>query len=264
MLKTTTLAVVCCIFFTGCKKNDPITNTTNNTSNEDTTYIISGVNDISIGGATETKTMLVALSPVNSQQSRITLSVDGLPEYVSTSFDPTSGNIPFSSTIDFKNNYAKAGSYDLTVKGTSESGKTKSLKFKLTLPPVSCAEFLAKNCNWYSMRNESGVLVDSFAIFEYENNYLTIKRCYLDKQTSGPTIIAWDKIYTYVDCNTNEIIISEQIIRGEVASFQYRDYKVSGKGSYNRANKIVIINLTIVNTDNNISKKYTLNSTIRP
>ncbi len=265
MLKTTSLAVICCLVLFGCKKDDTVATNNSNTSNEDTTYLMAGVGDISLGGATENKTMMIALSPVGSQQGRITLSVEGLPEHVSASFDPGSGNVPFTSTLSIKNNYAKAGSYDMVVKGTSEAGKTKSLKFKLTTPSASCVEFLAKNTNKYIMKTEAGKTVDSFFIKDFDNNRLWFEYSFLDdpEPPNSYHVILRSKVYINADCNTSEITIPEQKVLGQTDTYIYKDYKVSGKGTYNRSNKTIEMNLTVVKIENNVTKKYTLKTTIR-
>lgn len=256
MLKTTSLAVACCLLLFGCKKTeDSIVTTGTPTQTQDSSYLITGITDVIFTNKDDEKSMLVALSPVSSTQERIKLSVEGTPANVSIKYDPESGIIPFTTTLNIKNNWGKGGDYTVTIKGTSESGKTKTLQMKLTLPHYSCTEYIVKKSGKYQVSAEgSSTVIDGFNIYNYNDNAMSINSLYLEDRIGK--IAKSYAINAEVNCTNNEIVIKESTQAIEIDSKVYT-YKISGNGIINYTDKTVKINYTVVTPESKLLK-YTI------
>ncbi|RYD55000.1 MAG: hypothetical protein EOP56_17395 [Sphingobacteriales bacterium] len=160
MLKRSLVILSCSLMLWGCKKDNdnnttatpPTTVTptpTPTTPVQDSSYIIGGVQDVTLTSATDEKELMLAFSPMTSVQKRLTLSVEGLPDGVTGSFSMPTGNVPFVSDLTIKNDFAEAGTYDVTVRGKAEDELTKSLKFKLSVPSYTCIERLKAKVSGY-------------------------------------------------------------------------------------------------------------------
>ncbi|MCB0699581.1 MAG: hypothetical protein H6551_02500 [Chitinophagales bacterium] len=132
------------LFFSACTskpETNNITPGTNNPAQTDSSYIVSGLTDISIGLYRDSATLVLGIQHVSGQQLKVNFSVTDLPDGISASLSPQSGIPPFATTVRFQSDYAKPGTYPIKLKGVSESGKvnTYTIDMKVTgnLPPCN-------------------------------------------------------------------------------------------------------------------------------
>lgn len=97
-------------------------------------------------------TATITVRSISGYTTRVTLSASGQPSGVTISFNPTSGNPTFYSTMTINiSGTAPFGDYTITITGTADDGKVRSTSYALTV----------KN-RWYA----AGILgVGNFGVF---------------------------------------------------------------------------------------------------
>ncbi|MGC4056921.1 MAG: hypothetical protein QM743_02225 [Chitinophagaceae bacterium] len=110
--------------FTSCKKDD---------KKNELVFTINGVSDQSYTGSSIT--IPLGIGYTSGNQESVTMSVSGLPSGMTGTFSSQSGTPSFTTTLTIANTGTiTAGSYVVTITGTSTSGVTKSASMKLTIP----------------------------------------------------------------------------------------------------------------------------------
>lgn len=256
MYKTITLATILCILICSCKKSeDSIITSGTPQQVQDSSYLISGISDVVFNLKEEQKTLLLAFSPVSSTQERITITAEGVPEKVSINFEPSSGIVPFTTTMYLNNNWGKGGNYDVKIKGTSASGKTKSLQMKLTLPDYSCTEYVVKKSGNYLITTDgNSSVIHSFNVYNYNEIAMSLSSLYLENK-NGQKVIS-GAINAEVNCSNNEITIKETTQAIDINGTVY-NYKISGNGSINYSDKKLSIIYSVITSDAK-TFKYTI------
>lgn len=246
-LKPSALLKKCCVptllfslsiaAISGCKKDHDYTTTPPPSVKEDSTYLIAGVKDITFSTQTDTKILDLVLTPTGTTQSHITLSTEGLPDFVTTSFTTKSGTVPFTTSLTFSNYYAEKGDYTITLKGTSDEGVIKTIKMKVTVPQYSCGAKLSVDAHdyvAYPKNGSSSVLIDKP---KFINDSLEFSL----KDTNPNYESTIQHVRAGVDCN-GTITIPNQTMHS---------YTVWGTGTFNYTDKSVKISYTVADPAGN-------------
>jgi hypothetical protein len=124
MPKPTLYLAALFFFLVSCSKKD-------NSSN---TFIVNGVQDISVANYTPAPTSLsLQIAFVSGTQEPVTIAVSGVPTNVSDSIAPSSGTPTFNAVIYFTAKDATAGSYPVAITVTGASGGIKTYHLNLTV-----------------------------------------------------------------------------------------------------------------------------------
>lgn len=264
MKKTLFAATLATILFASCaKKQNIIPEVPQKPAPEDSTYIINGITDYTISSL---DSEVVGLNIIyrEGKQSRVTISVEGLPNKVVAKFNPASGFPGFNTAFSLASYAAKPGTYPITIKGTSDNGLVKTFKVNLTVKDdLICDSFILKQnamFNTITAGNRvvhTGTHIDS--VSSGNRLQLFLNDVYLDTVLGQKVLTgvhSKDEVNFFVDCENETINIPSQTIIVYTAMGPLK-YIVSGIGSVNYRQRILSINYTVV-TETNKTLNYTM------
>ena len=266
MLKRLFPIVLCTIIAFGCGKKDSPVITNPNTGNptkptvkEDSTYIMAGLTDFSFDAFVQTKSLMVALSPMSSAQPHITLSLEGLPKGVTANFATPGGIVPFVTDLNIKNDHGEGGTYDIKLIGTSDAGLKKTLIFKMTVPTYSCYNQMAdKNNDIHTSRHtmqegikDPNISTSNLGVGFYDG-YVIASSVYIDSYNSYENYV---DIKATVNCDNKTLTVVADTYTDE---FTGQEYQISGTGNFDIAKGTLTMNIVAVN-----SRSQTFNYTIK-
>lgn len=246
--------------------NTPGTNPIDTSAQTDSTYIVSGLTDVSIGLYQDSATLIMGVQHVSGQQRKVSFSISGTPNGITATLTPESGIPPYVTTIRFRSNYAKAGTYPIKIKGISASGKEKSyeIDLKVSGTPIPCATIVRQNTINLRTTLPGGSTVLSDRAFFYDDTRLQ----YLYLETlNGQQVLSFDymgnsqnEIEFTADCDAGTISIPTKSITVS-SPIGLRTYVVSGTGSIDFDNKKVTINYSVM-TSGTTTHNYVLTGDI--
>lgn len=213
---------VLAIGFSSCTKNDDDTNNPN--------YHIDGITDLVI---TKEYTQfpvypVLNLTVVyeNSQQERVKLSLENVPQGLSYRISTSTGIPTFGTNISFVDSGVATGSYPIKLVGYGEVSGRREFYFNMTVKPVpDCAEQLLGNYLSNSMC-DSVTSIQTVSRVQGTTNTILINNV----DNVGRSLKAT------VDCNAKLLVINPQTVGG----FTY-----SGSGDFNTVGTQRKINLTL-------------------
>lgn len=196
----------------------------NKTEEPDIDFSVSGLTDVLLSeNGSEELVLNVDLKQGSPEQ--VTLSVEGLPDGVSASFNTTTGQPNFESKLFIKDDSSSGGVYDVTLMATSASGVAHPYNFKLTTLEKTCAEKLSDIylCT-ITYKNGGGKIFNNLKVSE-------------DDLVHDKMNFIWggDLLYINVDCNTNKVTMPLQYTA---------DASVRGDGYVDEDYSVIRINYT--------------------
>lgn len=245
----------------------PIIDTSNpNPAQQDTSYIVSGLTDITIGLYNDNAQLIVGVQHISGQQQKVTFSVTDLPKGIFAMLSTESGIPPFTTTISFHSSYAKAGTYPIKVKAVSESGKenTYTIDLKVTGSTVDCGTIISQATINLRTTEQGSTNVISTKAFFYGSDRL--QYMYLETLNGQPVLSfdymgnAQNEIEFTADCDAGTVTIPAKVITVS-SSMGLRSYTVSGSGTIDFDNKKLTINYSTINPENK-TNSYVLHGDI--
>ncbi len=108
-------------------------------SNEKFDYVINGANDF-VAEVNSVATMPIEIKVLKGVNEEVDLSISGLPQGVTATFNPNTGWPNYNSGIVFNTVGAKLGTYKLQIMAYSRSTYYRTYTFNLNIVPISnCA-----------------------------------------------------------------------------------------------------------------------------
>lgn len=234
---------------------------------EDSTYIINGITDFTLGSLDSTWVYL-EVDFRQGKQEKINLSIEGLPERVTTKFEPAAGIPGFTTTLMLKSIVAEPGTYPVKIIGTSTNGQKKTYEVNLVIKDnFHCDSFMAGNLS--SFKTYTDPAGDSISNYSYISAMsqpggamiLYMNSMYLETVSGYPVFSGnfgmpnpSNEVILVVNCNSKTITIPEKTITA-YTSMGPEQYTVSGTGMIDFDTKMVTINYTVMNSQN-ITMKY--------
>ncbi|XZF13705.1 hypothetical protein ACTHGU_18140 [Chitinophagaceae bacterium MMS25-I14] len=169
------------LFFSSCKKSDPL----------HPDFSVDGVQNISIN-YTQANNLFLTVSPaIDTLLSNVTLSVIGVPSGISAKLSKSNGTPPFFSILSFQPDYSTLpGTYPIKVTGANQF-TTKSFDMNLIVPPVNGWQVDGKTCATDSVSFQYGRFTASEAVLGSE---LTLSFYNHSKPVSGTYKIVQDPV----------------------------------------------------------------------
>ena len=223
MKKTILFLALLIIGFASCKKDD------DNIPSKPS-YHINGVNDLTLQKLINSEQAGIAYMSLelvyeHSDQEKVTLSLEGVPQKLKSTISSPSGIPSFSTSIILVDSGVAAGNYSITLVATGTSSGRKTYSFNVSvLAAHDCADDLVAND--YSVQSSCNTTT-------YTEN--------ITKDTGGVSRILFNDfanmgahIYGLVSCSTNQITIPRQVVNGNT---------YQGSGSYNTSSTGRAINI---------------------
>lgn len=194
------------------------------TEQPDIDYTIAGIKDVSLDeNGSETVPLNIKLLSAKGEQ--VTLSLEGLPDGVSSSFNLTTGEPPFNSNLYIKDDSSQGGSYAVQLKAHSASGIDKDFTFKINTLAKTCGKKLAGIYTGTNIcRDGNG---EGFNTIEF----------WQDGKDPYQLNFTWNKtlLHLTVNCNTNQITIPIQT---------FEDRKIIGSGYADQNYSVIDMDFT--------------------
>ena len=270
-MKKTLLALAFVSFlFASCeKKQNVIPVVPEQQVPEDSTYIINGITDFSIGSLDST-VVILNVNFIQGKQEKITLKIEGMPDRTNASLEPSAGIPGFNTMLKLTANVAKPGTYPLTITGTSTSGLKKTYKVNLIIKDnFYCDSMLTNDVGFFITRHTNGDYIQDYT--HINTMYVSadspfvfyLSQLYLEVYNAVPVLTtgfsAQQASFSY-NCDGKTITLHEKMVDA-VTTFGTQWYKVSGTGTINYDTKTVSITYTVVNPQNT-EFKYNLTADI--
>lgn len=275
-MKTYMLLFALLVVFAACDKPsttvDPSKDPNNPQNAPDTSFVIAGVADITMGNA-DTGMVALAISHTGGVQAKLNFSLSGLPANTTSAFDPASGTAPFTTTLEIRTHMAPAGTYPVTLTVTTASGNKKNYSFNLVVQEKT-------ECGLYFFQNSSGqfasisILPDgsttayTAAEIAYDNNWKVLYFVDMpvkpapDQYISIPSTAVFDHMAFTVDCTNKTLTIPNQVVRGYNASAgPPQDFVVNGTGTIDWTGKKYTVTYTSVSPSMQ-TFKFTINGVL--
>lgn len=230
---------------------DP-TDTTDSTA-VDTTYIVNGLTDLTIGAYRDSAQLILAVNYISGTQEKVTFTISGLPKGVTAYFVPAASGIPsFSTTLKFNSTYSKEGTYPITLTGKSVSGIEKSYEINLTVsastvPP--CGSLISLNSSSFTTTLRGSTTVVSSGAFFLFDRY--IQNMYLET-INGQPVLSNDYMGRFegevgftADCDAQTITLPAKVISVSTPA-GLKNYTVYGSGIIDFDAKKLVIDYSVV------------------
>jgi hypothetical protein len=229
---------------------------------EDSTYIINGITDFTLGSLDSTWAY-VQIDFREGKQEKITLSIEGLPDRVSAEFEPAAGIPGFATTLMLKAKIAKPGTYPVKITGTSASGLKKTYEVNLVIKDnFHCDSFMVNNLGAFrTVTDPNGDSVSTYSYVSYMiqpggTMALFMRSVYLETVSGYPVLSGnfgtpdlTNEVELVVNCDNKTITVPEKSIIA-YSAMGPEIYKVSGEGTMDFDTKTVTINYSVTNTMN--------------
>lgn len=189
---------------------------------EKTNFTITGIRDVSLG-ENGSASIELQVEQVSAKSEQVTLSVEGLPNGVTATFNKVTDRPSFGVSLYVKDDSSKKGEYPITLKAVSASGVEKTFSFKIFTVDKTCAKKASGLYHATSIcRDGKGLIFNNFYFW---NDSTDLTRLYFN----------WNQqlAYAVVNCNKNQLEIPLQTVG---------DYKIYGQGYIDE-------NYTIINID---------------
>lgn len=286
------LSVVAIIASTSCKKKNStevvhITDTTytiDTTVYPDTSYYIAGLFD-QMSGTLSTLNVPISVSQNGITDSKVSLSVSGLPANSTADFDAKSGYPPYNTKLNIQLRLTPVGDYPITVTTTTEDNRSKNYSFNLkvnTVPKSNCEAMFSSIFTFDDVvikDSATGVRKGSDPGFHYPGYGLYINKLFLYAATTdiGDYYISNDNPHTpndnlddlqiNFDCTDGTINIPVQEIAAEYVKnstktlfyiygkgkvdFTKNTYSITYHTSFNDNGTLRMANITLTGKINN-------------
>lgn len=234
---------------------------------EDSTYIINGVTDFTLGSLDSTWNFM-QIDFMQGKQEKITLSIEGLPDRVTAKFEPAAGIPGFTTSLMLKSLVAAPGKYPVKIIGTSTGGQKKTYEVDLVIKDnFHCDSFMINNLSAFRTTTDPGG--DSVSTYSYVSAItqsgsamvLYMSSVYLETVGGYPVLSGNfgmpnldNEVILVVNCNNKTITIPEKTITA-YTSMGPELYNVSGTGIIDFDAKTVTINYSVTNT-NSLTTKF--------
>lgn len=234
---------------------------------EDSTYIINGITDFTMGSLDSTLVFL-QIDFREGKQEKITLSVEGLPDKVTAKFEPAAGIPGFGTTLMLKAIVATPGTYPVKLVGTSTSGMKKTYEVNLVIKDnFHCDSFMISNLGSFKTQIEpNGDSVSTYAYVSYQSQQggqmvLFFRNVYLETISGYPVLsgnfgmpdLDNEVVFT-VNCNNKTISIPEKTIVA-YSAMGPELYTISGEGTLDFDTRTVTVIYSVTNTQS-LTTKY--------
>lgn len=286
------LSLAAVVASTSCKKKNStevvyITDTTytiDTTVYPDTSYYISGLFD-QMSGTLSTLNVPISVAQNGITDSKVSLSVSGLPANSTADFDAESGYPPYNTALNLKLRLAPKGDYPITVTTTTEDNKSKNYNFNLKVtdvPKDKCDAMLSSIFTFDDVvinDSATGERKGSNPGFHYPGSGLHFNKLFLYAATTdiGDYYISNDNPHTpndnlddvqiYFDCTDGSINIPVQEIAAEYVKnntktlfyiygkgkidFTNNTYSITYHTSFNDNGTLRLANITLTGKINN-------------
>ncbi|HEY9178873.1 MAG TPA: hypothetical protein VIN07_14350 [Flavipsychrobacter sp.] len=233
---------------------------------EDSTYIINGITDFTLGSLDSTWAYL-QIDFREGKQEKITLSIEGLPDKVKAEFEPAAGIPGFATTLMLKAIIATPGTYPIKIIGTSSTGMKKTYEVNLVIKDnFACDSFMVRNGGSYKTYTDpAGDSVSGYSYVSYRtlsdgSMVLYMRNTYLETVSGYPVMSGnfgapdlTNEVVLVVNCNNKTITIPEKTILA-YTSMGPEQYTVSGTGVLDFDAKTVTIYYNVTNSQNTTMK----------
>lgn len=222
----------------------------------DTSYIISGVNDLKMPSY-GIDSLNLSAHHTDGIQRRVKLSLSGLPENARSNFTTQSGYTPFNTQINMKMKFVKPGTYPLTLTAVPDIGNTKTFNVNLRVEEMEqndCDALFAYNqlagINLYDDKGTRLYNFASYLTYDYQikriyllrlllsaDQHNTLSGSYVSTDNINVGVEETDAVQLSINCNDGTLTIPPQSIRG--IRQNPRDtlyFNVSGSGKINVEN----------------------------
>lgn len=172
----------------------------------------------------------LTIEHLNGPAEQVTLTIDGLPDGISASFNISTGQPPFDATLYIKDDSSKGDIYEVNVLARSASGIEHAYPFKITT--------LQKTCT----KKASGLYEGTSTCRDGQGqiyNYINFEE---DSVSKDRLYFVWQQnpLYVDVNCNTKQLTMPLQTSG---------DHKISGDGYLTE--NYTVIRLNYIEWDNN-------------
>ncbi len=250
------------IFLGSCTKKTNVIPDVPIVVKEDSTYIINGVTDFTLGSLDSTWVYL-EVDFREGKQEKITVSIEGLPARVISEFEPAAGIPGFATTLMLKSIVATPGTYPVKIIGTSSNGQKKTYEVNLVIKDnFHCDSFMVNNLG--SFKTVTDPAGDSVSNYAYISTFsqsgsamiLYMNSMYLETVSGYPVLSGnfgmpdpANEVLIFVNCNSKTITIPEKTITA-YTSMGPEQYTVSGSGTIDFDTKMITIHYTVTNSQN--------------
>jgi hypothetical protein len=232
MKRTTLLSMmlmVTAIFF-GCRKNEyktpdptPKPPAGSVIDSNAMKYTVNGITD-RLMEWTDSVTIPLNIAYISGNQEKLNLTVTGLPQNTTATFDLPSGIPTFASMLTLRTKSAPGGVYNLKLVSTTETDSVKAFGIKLTIKqePIACSDSLiGKYNNVQSFPANSSVQTgETIATSTGTKNMLKLNNLFF-------SLGLQEDVDAIFDCNSNKLRLVEKIV-----SFGGLWYTLAGEGNY--------------------------------
>ena len=246
----------------------------------DTSLTIAGISDIRTTPWSEVVLPITVMRNIGSEQ-KVSMSIGGVPAGVKAEFSSVTGYTTFNTNLMLDVRFAKPGTYEMTIKSVSETGKTKDNILHLVIDTLTNREI--NNLFFSKVINTAMPTADSTDSIVYQQTYLMNNA--LENQLYLRNIVlnigstpAESFISYLVGANANyhvkvmvnmaegTLIIPDQIIEGRsMQGANYRDFTVAGTGKIDIDNGTYSITYITIHDDNGsfVIRNYTVKGALR-
>lgn len=175
-------------------------------------YSISGVEDVFLS-ENGSKTLSLEVKHESGTLEPVTLSMEGLPPGVSADFSTSVNSPDYKSSLYLKDDSAKGGIHNVTLKGRSARGVVKNYNFELTTLDKTCARKAAGAYDGATTcTNSGGQVLNPFYFAE-------------DPKNIDRLLFTWNNYpaYLIINCNREKFSIPLQSVGS---------YRIEGEGNF--------------------------------
>jgi hypothetical protein len=246
----------------------------------DTSLTIAGISDIRTTPWSEVVLPITVMRNIGSEQ-KVSMSISGVPAGVKAEFSSVTGYTTFNTNLMLDVRFAKPGTYEMTIKSLSETGKTKDYVLHLVIDTLTNREI--NNLFFSKVLNNAMPTTDSTDSTVYQQTYLmnnalenqlylrnivlnigtTFSESFISYMTGAN---ANYHVKVMVNMAEGTVIIPDQIIEGRsMQGANYRDFTVAGQGKIDIDNGTYSITYITIHDDNGsfVIRNYTVKGALR-
>lgn len=212
----------------------------------DTSYALSGLRNLEMFDIGMVS-LPIDLVSVTGQQSRVALSVSGLPEKAKAVFEPAMGIVPYSTTLKIYADLAVAGEYVLTITSIAENGTSIDHKIKLRVNKntkndctISFLQKIDTTAGKISVSTlGTAALVHDSVRMHYDSLFenTVVDNLPLMRSAAGNFTAIGGVAAVRAECNNKRLTLSGTL-RGQDQAGNIQIFNISGEGTYDEINKV--------------------------